>query len=80
MMVNNNDEEKLRPITRKVHPAFWELVDYIQNEKIVQGINTSLNKTSKHMITKQIANMFGANPKIMKALIQVTENTNGTKL
>ena len=68
---------KTNPIPRKVHPDFWELIEEIQNEKVVQGIDKITNKTQKYMITKQISNLINANKKIKQMLIDVRIDNNG---
>ncbi len=66
-----NDRIETKPVTRRVHPVFWEMIEEIQTEKIVQGITKATDKTPKHIITKQIANLIMANPKIKKMLVEV---------
>lgn len=71
------DNTKTNPIPRRVHPDFWDLIQEIQNEKVVQGIDKVSNKTQRYMITKQIANLINANKKIKQMLIDVRVNSNG---
>lgn len=71
------DKIKINPALKRIHPDFWELIEEIQNEKVVQKFDKVSNKTPKYIITKQIYNLFNVNPKIKQMVIEVQRSKNG---
>ena len=64
-------EDKVRPLPVKNHPAFWDLLKKLQNDRVDAGKETTQNTIALWKLTKTITNYFLANPNSYQALVEV---------
>lgn len=65
------DKVKKNDVPMRVDPNFKNFLSYIQNQRIVIGLDNVQEITSMAKLTRAIVNFFNANPKIKDMLLEV---------